>query len=69
MADGTAERKEESEVGMEAARVELTDLMDRAAIAGERFIVTRNGKARAAIVPIKDLERLRELDAAETAAA
>ncbi len=59
-----AERKEATEVGMDAARVTLTDLMDRAAIAGERFVFTRNKKRRAALVPLKDLERLEALDAA-----
>jgi prevent-host-death family protein len=66
MADGTAERKEETEIGAEAARIGLTELMGRAAFAGERFILTRNGKPAAALVPIKDLERLRELDAEQS---
>ncbi len=58
------ERKATVEIGMDAARDTLTDLTDRAAIAGERFIITRNGKARAALIGMKDFTKLQESDAA-----
>ncbi len=64
MTASEAERKNEQEVGADTARDTLTDLMDRAALRGERTVVTRNGKPRAAIVPISDLDILRALDAA-----
>ncbi len=63
MPDLDTDRKE-TEVGVDAARDTLTDICDRVALLGERYVVTRNGKARVAIVPIKDLERLRVTDAA-----
>ncbi len=63
MTEHDGERKA-VEVGMDAARDTLTDLTDRAAIAGERFIITRNGKPRAALIGMKDFARLQELDAA-----
>ncbi len=64
MTETEGERKQPVEVGADAARDTLTDLMDRAAIAGERFVLTRNGKRRAALVPVEDLDRLEALDAA-----
>lgn len=41
----------------------LSELLNRAAYAGERIVVTRNGKPTAALVGMDDLERLRALDA------
>jgi prevent-host-death family protein len=64
MAGNDAPNKSEVEVGAEDARKGLTELMGRAAYSGQRFVLTRNGKQTAALVPISDLERLRELDAA-----
>ena len=64
MTETDGDRKQETEVGADAARDGLTELMGRAAFAGERFILTRNGKQTAALIPMKDLERLRALDAA-----
>lgn len=56
--------KEESEVASAVAVASFADLLDRAALAGQRFIITNYGKPRAALVGIDDLERLRALDAA-----
>lgn len=44
------------------AREEFSDLVSRAAYAKERHVVTRRGKAVAAMVPIEDLELLEELE-------
>lgn len=44
------------------ARAQLTDLVDRASIAGEESIITKNGKPRAKIVGLteKEIEKFRE---------
>jgi prevent-host-death family protein len=44
------------------AREEFSDLVSRAAFAKERQVVTRRGRAVAAVVPIEDLELLEELE-------
>lgn len=46
------------------ARRNMAELVNRAAYGGERFVVTRHGKALVAIVPVAEatlLERLRDL--------
>lgn len=46
------------------ARKNMSELLNRAAYGGERFVVTRHGKELVAIVPVADatlLDRLREL--------
>ncbi len=46
------------------ARKNIAELVNRAAYGGERFVVTRHGKALAAIVPLDDaglLARVRAL--------
>lgn len=62
-----SERKNDTaeEVAATDVRGRLTELMNRAAYNGARFIVTVHGKPSGAIVGVKDLERLRALDAAE----
>jgi prevent-host-death family protein len=44
------------------AREKFSDLVSRVAYAKERHVVTRRGKAVAAMVPIEDLELLEELE-------
>jgi len=51
-------------LSIDEARPALGDLVARADYAGGRTVITRYGKEAAAIVSMKDLERLRELDAA-----
>ncbi len=41
----------------------ISELMNRVSYGGERIVLTRHGKPIAAIVGIKDLERLRTLGA------
>jgi prevent-host-death family protein len=46
------------------ARKNMSELLNRAAYGGERFVVTRHGKELVAIVPVADatlLDRLRRL--------
>lgn len=51
-------------VGIIRAREILGDLVNRAGFGDERIQILRNGKPLAAIVGLRDLERLRALDAA-----
>jgi prevent-host-death family protein len=51
-----------TELAVQDFRENLADHLERAAFKGERFVVTRNGKPRAALVSIEDLERLEQLD-------
>jgi prevent-host-death family protein len=62
MADLDESVKGYAEIGADAARVGLTQLMGRVAFGNERIILTRNGKQAAALVPMKDLERLGTFD-------
>ena len=48
---------------MTRARAELSDLVNRVAYGGERVVLSRHGRAVAAIVSAADLERLAALDA------
>lgn len=71
MADESV-RKTESEdvtetlcgVGLKVARHTLSDLVLRAGYGNERIELTRKGKPICALIGLKDLERLRALDAA-----
>lgn len=56
-----------TELAVQAFRENLSDHIERAAFKGERFVVTRNGKPRAALVSIEDLRRLEQLDQAKPA--
>lgn len=48
--------------GISEARGEFSDLVNRAAYRHERVLLTRHGKAIAAIVPTEDLELLEALE-------
>lgn len=69
MADQDAERKDGGEpiesVPVVDIQRRISELMSRAAFGGDRIVLTRNGKEMAAIVGMKDLERLRAQDARE----
>lgn len=45
-------------------RLALAENLERVTFGGERLIVTKNGKPRAAMVSLEDLARLEQLDAA-----
>lgn len=59
-----------AEIGVTEARDQLGELVNRAAYSDERFVLTRHGRAVAALVPIAVLRDLEEAeDAADLAAA
>ena len=64
MSDHGESGKSLEEIGMDALRDELTDVIARANFADTRFIVTRSGRRIAGLVGIEDLNRLLALDAA-----
>lgn len=43
---------------MTQARADLAELVSRVGYSGERILLTRHGKALAALVPVSDLEKL-----------
>lgn len=43
---------------MTQARAELAELVSRVGYSGERIVLTRHGRALAALVPVEDLEAL-----------
>jgi prevent-host-death family protein len=51
-----------SKISTKEARDQLSTVISRAAFAKERVILTRHGKAIAAVVPIEDIELLEELE-------
>lgn len=59
MADTGTERKDGAEeVAATDVRERLTELMQRAAIAGERFVFTVHGKDTAVLIGMRDYEAL-----------
>jgi len=62
MANDEPGRKQELErIPASEARDRLTELMNRARFAGERFILTRNGDDIAVIVGAQEADRLPEV--------
>lgn len=59
---------EAREVPLAQLRDTLGDAVVRTAIAGERILITRNGKPKAALVSLADLARLEALEMAEDVA-
>lgn len=51
-----------ADISTKEARVQLSTVISRAAFAKERIVLTRHGKAVAAVVPIEDLEFLEGLE-------
>lgn len=51
-----------SSVSAREAREEFSDLLNRAAYARDRIVITRNGKSVAAIISTADLELLEALE-------
>lgn len=58
---GKAEREA---VGVDAMRDKLGSYINRAAVDGDRFVITRHGLPAAAIVSIDDLKYLEEREVA-----
>jgi prevent-host-death family protein len=64
-ADGKAATEgAEDGVSVERARTMLGELVLRAGYGNERILLTRRGKRAAALIGLRDLERLRALDVA-----
>ncbi len=55
---------DEHEVNVGEARARLTELMNRAAFRDERIVLTVHGRRVAALIGMKDFERLPARDAA-----
>jgi prevent-host-death family protein len=51
-----------SDISTKEARGQLSDVINQAAFAKERIVLTRHGKAVAAVVPMEDLELLESLE-------
>lgn len=54
----------DSGVSIEEARASLGTLVIDASVANKRRVITRHGKRAAAIIGLRDLDRLESLDAA-----
>lgn len=54
--------REPSEISASEVRGQISEVISRVAFGGERLVISRNGNVRVAIVPIADLDRLKELD-------
>ena len=52
-----------TQVGMTGLRFNATDVVNRTAYKGERFLITSSGKALAALVTIEDLQKIEAVDA------
>lgn len=50
------------QVSIKELRDSLADIIDQVAIAHKRFLVTKNGKPRAMIVPLTDVQKSKRLD-------
>jgi prevent-host-death family protein len=57
------------EASADDVRRTLGDFLSRAGFGNERIVIVRHGKQIAALVGMKDVERLRALEAADVAAA
>lgn len=58
----TAEQELGSFVSVMEARANFSETVNRTAFGHERLVIERHGKAVAALVPIEDLQRLRDLE-------
>jgi prevent-host-death family protein len=55
--------KETEGVNLEFARANIGTLVIDAGVANKQIVITRHGKPLAALIGLRDLERLRALDA------
>ncbi|RLC76021.1 MAG: hypothetical protein DRI61_14035 [Chloroflexi bacterium] len=53
---------EATRVGIAEAAKRLSELVNRAAYGGERFVLTSRGRPKAALIPLEDLGILEEKD-------
>lgn len=52
----------EAKIALAELRSQLGDTVDRATFAGQRTVITRNGKRAAAIVTVDDFELLEKME-------
>lgn len=62
-------QREPPEIPASEVRGQISEVISRVAFGGERLVISRNGNVRVAIVPISDLDRLKELDRQQAAKA
>lgn len=55
-------QREPTEISASEVRGQISEVISRVAFGGERLVICRNGNVRVAIVPISDLDRLKDLD-------
>lgn len=67
MAHPNSESKESATVSSDEARRTLAELLARAGHKDERIVITLYNKEHAALIGMKDLERLRALDVEDAA--
>ena len=51
-----------TEIPASKVRGQISEVISRVAYGGERVIISRNGKAQVAVIPIADLDRLKQFD-------
>ena len=51
-----------TEIPASEVRAQISEVISRVAYGGERVIISRNGKPQVAVIPIADLDRLKQLD-------
>ena len=54
--------RQPAEIPATDAREQISEVISKVAFGGERVVITRNGKAQVAVIPIADLDRLKQLD-------
>jgi prevent-host-death family protein len=54
--------REPTEIPASEVRAQISEVISRVAFGGERVVISRNGKAQVAVIPIADLDRLKRLD-------
>lgn len=54
-------------IGIAELKNSLSEILNRAAFGGERIIISSRGKPKAALISLKDLELLEELEDAQAA--
>jgi prevent-host-death family protein len=51
-----------TEIPASEVREQMSEVISRVAYGGERIVISRNGKAQVAVIPIADFDRLEQLD-------
>src|SRR4051812_7720143 len=51
-----------TEIPASEVRSQISEVISRVAYGGERVVISRNGKAQVAVIPIADLDRLKQMD-------